>query len=135
MICPYCKNRIEGKTLIWCPKCGYNLLSEAASEAQPPQAVSASASCSAASASEARTNEADTSSRSARESGLAAATEEVIRWAQATLTGLNVGDVKSGSLLHLKLREVMIAYRIAKAEPPDAPPAVGERALARNATR
>lgn len=36
---------------------------------------------------------------------------EVARWAQATLTALNVGDVKSGSALHLKLREVMIAHR------------------------
>lgn len=36
---------------------------------------------------------------------------EVARWAQALLTALNVGDVKSGSPLHLKLREVMIAYR------------------------
>jgi hypothetical protein len=39
------------------------------------------------------------------------ALEEVMHWAQATLTCLNVGDVKSGSPLHLKLREVMIAYR------------------------
>lgn len=35
----------------------------------------------------------------------------VVGWAQAVLTALNVGDVKSGSPLHLKLREVMIAYR------------------------
>jgi hypothetical protein len=39
------------------------------------------------------------------------AAEEVAHWAQAVLTGLNVGDVQSGSKLHLKLREVMIAYR------------------------
>ena len=39
------------------------------------------------------------------------AEQEVIDWAQAVLTALNVGDVMSGSLLHLKLREVMIAYR------------------------
>jgi len=38
-------------------------------------------------------------------------TVEVASWAQAVLTALNVGDVKSGSPLHLKLREVMIAYR------------------------
>jgi hypothetical protein len=31
---------------------------------------------------------------------------EVIGWAQATLTALNVGDVKSGSPLHLKLPEL-----------------------------
>lgn len=37
--------------------------------------------------------------------------EEVASWAQATLTALNTGDVKSGSLLHIKLREVMIEYR------------------------
>ena len=35
----------------------------------------------------------------------------VARWAQATLTALNTGDVKKNSHLHLKLREVMIAYR------------------------
>jgi hypothetical protein len=40
-----------------------------------------------------------------------AALEEVMHWAQATLTALNVGDVASGSPLHLKLREVMIAFR------------------------
>ena len=39
------------------------------------------------------------------------AAREVARWAQAVLTGLNVGDIRSGSPLHLKLREVMIAYR------------------------
>ena len=37
--------------------------------------------------------------------------EEVAHWAQAVLTALNVGDVCSGSPLHLKLREVMTAYR------------------------
>lgn len=37
--------------------------------------------------------------------------ETVMHWAQATLTALNVGDVKKDSLLHLKLREVMIAFR------------------------
>ncbi len=42
--------------------------------------------------------------------------EEVAHWAQAVLTGLNVGDVMSGSPLHLKLREVMIAYRADKPE-------------------
>jgi hypothetical protein len=40
---------------------------------------------------------------------------EVMHWAQAMLTALNVGDVFSGSGLHLKLREVMIAYREAVA--------------------
>lgn len=39
---------------------------------------------------------------------------EVVKWAQATLTALNVGDIKMGSLIHLKLREVLIAYRNAK---------------------
>jgi hypothetical protein len=43
------------------------------------------------------------------------ASEEPLSWAQAALTALNVGDVKSGSPLHLKLREVMIAYRAALA--------------------
>jgi hypothetical protein len=37
--------------------------------------------------------------------------QEVAQWAQATLTALNVGDVAKESPLHLKLREVMIAYR------------------------
>lgn len=36
---------------------------------------------------------------------------EVIRWAQAILTALNVGDIKNESPLHLKLREVMIGCR------------------------
>src|SRR4051812_46373070 len=36
---------------------------------------------------------------------------DVAGWALATLTALNVGDVRSGSLLHLKLREVMKASR------------------------
>lgn len=39
------------------------------------------------------------------------ALEEVIGWAQAVLNSLNVGDIKSESLLHKKLREVMIEYR------------------------
>lgn len=47
----------------------------------------------------------------------AAATQEVINWAQSVLTALNVGDVQSGSKLHLKLREVMIAYRDSTSEP------------------
>lgn len=34
--------------------------------------------------------------------------EEVLNWA---LTALNVGDVQKDSALHLKLREVLIAYR------------------------
>jgi cysteinyl-tRNA synthetase len=38
---------------------------------------------------------------------------EVAQCAQAVLTALNVGGVQSESLLHLKLREVMIAYRTA----------------------
>lgn len=38
-------------------------------------------------------------------------TNDVIGWAQAVLAALNVGDVKSGSPLHLKLREAMITYR------------------------
>ena len=46
-------------------------------------------------------------------------TQEVARCAQALLTALNVGDVHGESPLHLKLREVMIAYRsvCARAEP------------------
>lgn len=35
----------------------------------------------------------------------------VAQWAQAVLTALNVGDVAKESLLHKKLREVMIASR------------------------
>jgi hypothetical protein len=42
-----------------------------------------------------------------------AAEQEVIRWAQAVLTAWNVGDLQKESLLHKKLREVMIAYRVA----------------------
>lgn len=42
----------------------------------------------------------------------AEATKEVIHWAQAVLTALNVGDIQSESLIHKKLREVMIAYRV-----------------------
>ena len=53
--------------------------------------------------------------------GSAAATVEVVSWAQCVLTALNVGDVKSGSPLHLKLREVMIAYRASIPEQPNAP--------------
>jgi hypothetical protein len=37
--------------------------------------------------------------------------EEIMHWAQATLTALNVGSVVSESPLHKKLREVLIAYR------------------------
>ena len=37
--------------------------------------------------------------------------EEVTHWAQAVLTALNVGDVQKDSLLHEKLRKVMIGYR------------------------
>lgn len=51
--------------------------------------------------------------------GSAAATAEVVAWAQAVLTALNVGDVKSDSKLHLKLREVMIAYRASITEQPN----------------
>lgn len=51
--------------------------------------------------------------------GSAEATAEVVAWAQCVLTALNVGDVKSGSLLHLKLREVMIAYRASTPEQPN----------------
>lgn len=41
----------------------------------------------------------------------AAGEGEVAAWAQAMLTALNVGDVASGSPLHLKLRDVMIRHR------------------------
>jgi hypothetical protein len=54
----------------------------------------------------------DTPKPSSDEAAIAA-TQEVIHWAQAVLTALNVGDVQAGSALHLKLREVMIAYRSA----------------------
>jgi len=47
----------------------------------------------------------------AEHTAMSSAREDVLSWAQATLTALNVGDVKSESLLHLKLREVLIAYR------------------------
>lgn len=36
---------------------------------------------------------------------------EVYAWASAILTALNVGDIRSGSPLHLKLREVLVEYR------------------------
>lgn len=36
---------------------------------------------------------------------------DVAAWAQAVLTALNVHDVRRESLLHRKLREVMIAHR------------------------
>lgn len=42
-----------------------------------------------------------------------AALKSVAQWAQATLTALNGGDVQRESLLHQKLREVMIQYRAA----------------------
>lgn len=42
-----------------------------------------------------------------------AASKSVAQWAQATLTALNGGDVQRESLLHQKLREVMIQYRAA----------------------
>jgi hypothetical protein len=45
-----------------------------------------------------------------------AATQEVIHWAKALLAALNVGDVKSESPIHKKLREVMIRYREAHVE-------------------
>jgi hypothetical protein len=38
---------------------------------------------------------------------------EVCGWAQSLLTALNSDDLPSGSMLHLKLREVMIQYRAA----------------------
>lgn len=41
----------------------------------------------------------------------AIAIKDVIQWAQATLSALNVGDVQSESPIHKKLRKVMIAYR------------------------
>ena len=39
---------------------------------------------------------------------------EVMHWAQAVLTALNTGPIQTESLLHKKLREVMIAYRANK---------------------
>lgn len=53
---------------------------------------------------------------------------EPVHWAQATLTALNVGDVRSGSPLHLKLREIMIAYR-ADTLPPATVPTQGKGGL------
>ena len=47
------------------------------------------------------------------------AARQALNWAQATLNVLNVGNIKSGSLMHLKLREVMIAYRAARNEAPN----------------
>lgn len=41
-----------------------------------------------------------------------AVTDEVAQIAQAVLTALNVGDIQSGSSLHLKLRATMIAHRM-----------------------
>ncbi len=43
-------------------------------------------------------------------------TAEVVMWAQAVLTALNVGDVQGDSKLHLKLREVMVAFRARAAQ-------------------
>lgn len=46
--------------------------------------------------------------------GLRAANEEtkdVVTWAQCVLTAWNVGNLSPESLLHKKLREVMIHYR------------------------
>ena len=45
------------------------------------------------------------------------AARQIEQVAQAILTALNVGDVQSGSPLHLKLREVMIAYRAERDTP------------------
>lgn len=51
--------------------------------------------------------EAEVAALEAERTGL----KEVVHWAQAVLTALNVGDVLTGSLLHLKLREVLVAFR------------------------
>ena len=40
--------------------------------------------------------------------------DELVQWMQAAVTALAVGDICSGSPLHHKLRDVMIAYRAAK---------------------
>lgn len=37
--------------------------------------------------------------------------QDVVDWASATLTALNTGDVHKESLLHLKLRQVIVKYR------------------------
>jgi len=109
-----------------------------ASEAQPPQAGSASASCSAASASEARDNEADTSSRSARESGLEAIADQYAPEETEALAMLLDGVPKKGGFVSRKIfKEIIrIAFRggviAVLTRPPDADPAVGQRALARN---
>ena len=39
---------------------------------------------------------------------------EIMHWTQAAVTALAVGGIRSGSPLHHKLRDVMIAYRAAK---------------------
>jgi hypothetical protein len=38
---------------------------------------------------------------------------EIMYWTQAAVTALAVGDICSGSPLHHKLRDMMIAYRAA----------------------
>jgi hypothetical protein len=39
------------------------------------------------------------------------AAQEVVYWAKAVLTALNTGNIEKGSLLHHKLREVVIRHR------------------------
>lgn len=46
-----------------------------------------------------------------------AETKEVLNLARAALAALNVGDIKTGSLLHLKLREAMRAYQASAKKP------------------
>ncbi len=36
---------------------------------------------------------------------------EIMRWTQSCVTALAVGDIKKDSLLHHKIRDLMIAYR------------------------
>ena len=37
--------------------------------------------------------------------------QDVIDWFQAAVTALAVGDIKQGSMLHHKMRDVAITYR------------------------
>ena len=87
--------------------------------------------------SEARTNEADTSSRSARESGLAAlklAIADEIKRADERLWHYEMKNMEWQKWFTRGQLDVWRAMRnrLEEFQPPDAPSAAGERALARN---
>jgi len=138
-ICERCRTR-------WCPsppdgkcECG-GLLREVASGAQPPQAGSPSATGSAASASEQVDQGADSSGRSARESALAAVREYLLREIEEAKERIAIYQEKNFQWQELFTRGQLDAWKgvwwhLSEGQPPDAPPAEGERALARNATR